>query len=411
MAWQDRIKEAAYITPSGERFTFDYENVSRTVSRKTSAFNFPDAEGTYIQDLGHTGRRYPFRVIFWGEDYDQLADAFESALNERGVGRLEHPIYGVVDVVPFGDIERRDNLKTAANQAIISVQFWETVGLLYPTGQAEPGDAVLQAVDEYNESAAEQFEGTIDLDTATERAVFKNRYQLLLDTTNITLRDVAAAQDDVKNQFNAVYDSINNGLNVLVGEPLTLALQTAILLESPARAAVSIQARLDAYSGLIDQFTDTVHTPGLNSEAKNAFLTEELYATTSVIAAALAVVNNIFETKTDALAAADSILTLSDQVIAWRDSNFDALSEIDTGGAYQKFLDTVALTAGFLVEISFNLKQERRVTLDRNRTMIDLVAELYGKVDEELDFFINSNELTGSEILELEKGRQIVYFV
>jgi len=49
--------------------------------------------------------------------------------------------------------------------------------------------------------------------------------------------------------------------------------------------------------------------------------------------------------------------------------------------------------------------------LSRDRTIIDLVGELYGNIDDELDFFINSNNLSGNEILELPKGKEIVYYV
>ena len=125
----------------------------------------------------------------------------------------------------------------------------------------------------------------------------------------------------------------------------------------------------------------------------------------------VSVVNNQFETKTDALEAADQILALTNDVINWRDNNYKSLGEIDTGSAYQKFIDAVALTAGFLVQISFNLKQERRIVLTGPRTIIDLSAELYGEIDPKLDFFINSNDLTGSEILELPAGKEVVYFV
>ena len=107
MNWQTRIREAAYNSPSGARFTFDYENVSQSIEKKTTSFDFPDANGTYIQDLGNTGRRYPLRMFFWGNDYDQEVEAFEAALLERGIGKLEHPIYGVKNVVPFGVITRR----------------------------------------------------------------------------------------------------------------------------------------------------------------------------------------------------------------------------------------------------------------------------------------------------------------
>ena len=125
----------------------------------------------------------------------------------------------------------------------------------------------------------------------------------------------------------------------------------------------------------------------------------------------LSVVNNQFATKTEALEAAETILAQFDALTEWRDDNFTSLGEIDTGTSYQQLLEAVALTAGFLVEISFTLKQERHLILNRNRTIIDLVAELYRSIDDNLDFFITSNNLSGSEILELPAGREIVYYV
>jgi prophage DNA circulation protein len=411
MAWQDRIQEAAYTSPSGERFIFSYENVSKSVTKKTSAFNFPDAEGTFVQDLGHTGRRYPFRVIFHGGDYDQEAEAFEAGLLERGTGRLEHPIYGTKDVVPFGEIKRRDDLKSAANQAIIEVTFWETIGLLYPTGQTDPAEAVLAAVEEYNDAEAEQFEEILDTDTASELATFKSGYQQLLDTAKNGLQAVANVQATVAAEFNAIYDSISAGIDTLVSDPLTLAFQTTQLLQAPALALANIQARLDAYGNLVDQLTGTIREPGLNSENANSFQTDDLYASTSVTGIIVSIVNNQFETKSDALAAADALLAISDQLTTWRDANYDSLGQIDTGGAYQQYQEAVSLAAGFLVQISFSLKQERRIVLDRSTVLHELEARLYGTVDENMNFLIQSNDLTGDEIRELPAGKEIVYFI
>ena len=97
MSWLDRIREAAYTSPSSVRLTFDYEDVRKSIDKKTTAFDFPDADGTFVQDLGHTGRRYPLRIFFWGDDYDTEADAFEAALLERGTGKLEHPMINILD--------------------------------------------------------------------------------------------------------------------------------------------------------------------------------------------------------------------------------------------------------------------------------------------------------------------------
>ncbi len=414
MAWNDRLRDAAYTPPSGARLVFAYENVSKAVTKKTTAFEFPDADGTFIQDLGHAGRRYPLRLFFWGADHDEEAAAFEAALLERGTGKLEHPLYGAIDVVPFGEIKTRDDLKTAANQSIIEVTFWETIGLVYPTSQQDPAGAVLSSVEEYNEAAAGEFEGITSLGSAVEQATFKSQYESLLGTAKAGLQVIADVQDDVRTQFNAIVDSVEQGIDVLVSQPLTLAFQTTQLIQSPARALANIEARLSAYGDLADSLISgdgAVVSPGNDSSNSNDFHTKDLYASTYVTGSIVSVVNTQFITKTEALLAAEAVLVQLEAVTEWRDDNFQSLDEIDTGTAYQQLQEAVAITAGFLVEISFSLKQERRIVLDRPRTIIDLAAEVYGSVDDKLDFLIASNSLSGSEILELPRGREIVFYV
>jgi prophage DNA circulation protein len=412
MAWNDRIREAAYTSPSGVRVTFDFENVRKSVDKKTTGFEFPDADGTYVQDLGHSGRRYPLRVFFWGDDYDLKTDIFEAILLERGTGKLEHPIYGVVDVVPFGTISRRDDLKTAANQAVIEVTFWETIGLIYPTNQSDPASDVLAAVDAYNIAAAETFDATSSLDSAVEQSSFKSSFTALLDSVSVGLQDVANTQDNVRKQFDTINDSINQGIDVLIDQPLTLASQTLQLIQAPARALTNIEARLSSYQNLAALIiSQGVAIIGLDSRNSNEFHSKDLYASTYVTGSIVSVVNNQFITKTEALEAAENILAQLDAVVNWRDDNYQSLEQVDTGESYQQLQNAAALTAGFLVAISFSLKQERTLVLDRARTIIDLVGELYGSIDDQLDFFINSNNLSGSEILELPRGRSIVYYV
>jgi len=411
--WNDRLHEAAYTSPGGTRLTFDYENVRRAFDKKTSSFEFPDADGTYIQDTGHSGRRYPMRLFFWGDDYDLAAEAFDALLRERGVGTLEHPRYGTVNVVPFGTVTQREDLKTAANQAIIEVTFWETIGIVYPSSQVDPASNVLTAVDEYNEAAAAEFEDITDIASAVEQSSFKSTYESLVDTVSTTLQTVADVQEDVQKQFNAINDSINEGIDVLISQPLNLAFQTVLLIQSPARALANIKARLTAYGDLASSLMSGsgVAVSGNDSVNSNAYHANDLIASTSVTGSIVSSVNNQFTTKTEAIEAAEIILAQFAALTEWRDDNFTSLNEIDTGGAYQQLLEAVALTAGFLVEISFNLKQENRLILDRDYTIIDLVAKLYGSIDENLDFFISSNNLSGSEILELPRGRKIVYYV
>ena len=414
MSWQDRLREAAYTSPSGIRFLFLYEDIRFSVDKKTTAFDFPDAEGTYIQDFGNTGRRYPFRVIFAGPDYDLKATAFSAALAEPGIGKLETPLYGTIDVVPFGTITRRDALKSAGNQAIFEITFWETIGLIYPSAQVDPSSSVQTSVAEYTTAVSEEFDSALVLEGAVDETREKVMFQRLLDRAREVLQPIADVQQTTRDQFNGIVDSINEGIDVLISEPLILAFQTAIGLQAPARASAAIGARLDAYRDLAQSIFrgDAGVVDFTAPQGSNDFHTNDLFSSGYVASSCLSVINNQFDTKTDALEAADRILDLFREAVEWRDANFQSLGQIDSGQMYQQLHGAVAIAAGFLVEISFDLRQEHLVTLDRPRSMIDLVSELYfGSPDEHLDFFISSNDLTGDEILEIPKGKEIVFYI
>lgn len=440
MPWQDRLREAAYRSPGGTRTVFSYEDVSRVAEKKTAAFDFPDADGTLVQDLGQKGRRYPLRVIFYGDDHDTQADAFEATLLERGAGVLEHPRYGQVDVVPFGEITQRDDLKTSANQTILEVVFWATLGTAYPTGQQDGAAQALSAIDEYTAAAAGELENALRINTQFERVTFRDQWSGFLDNVTSALSEVAEAQEDVQRQFNDIKDSINRGLDVLVAEPLTLAFQTLALIKAPAQAVSQIERRLEGYGNLADSIVNggsnrigtgsagrarTVR-PTNDSRAANELASRVVFAQGATAGAVVAAMSSAqsnqmdggFSTQPQAIAAAEQLLDRFDQVASWADENYRALDStgiekrpvVDTGASYQQLQKAVSLAAGFLVLLAFNLRQERRITLDRARSLFDFVGEYYGDIDANLDFFINTNNLTGSEILELPKGKTVVVY-
>lgn len=404
MTWEERLQEGAYTPANSERQTFAFTDVSRNRELKGTAFEFADSNETYVQRTGATAHRYPLRLFFSGPNCDLQADAFEAALALPGIGKLEHPRYGTVNVVPLGEMRRLDGLVTDANQVIIEVTFFNTVGAAYPTAERDPASEVAAAIAAYNAAAAREFEDRVDVSKPGALSAFTARYQALLDTANAALQGAAGATEESQRLFNAVYDSINQGLNTLAGDPLTLAAQTLILVEAPARAAATFSTRLEAYKALSQQLL------GVETTDATELASSDLYATASTAASANAALTSTFETRKQALTAAESLLTELETVTDWRDAQFNELGLTDLGDAYRTLQDAVSLAAGFLVQASFSLALEKRVVLTRNRTIVDLVAELYGEVDERLDFFIETNGLAWDELLELPAGREVVYY-
>lgn len=424
--WKSRLREAAYTSPAGVRVRFDYEDVSREYDKRTTAFEFPGVDGAYVQENGYGARRYPLRCFFWGDNHDRIATLFEEQLLERGTGRLEHPLYGTVDVVPFGTITRRDDLRSAANQTIVEVVFFTTVGAVYPSGQLSPRSEIQASLDAFDLAASARFEDATDLTGAVSQANIKGTIRKFLRTVSSSMQSVADATSSVRREFADAQQTINLGLDVLVGQPVLLAQQVCNLIKAPARALIGIQSRLDAYERLATSILSSAAALGtslipgipgnpltltaLRLRESNDFQTADLFALNAVSGSVLSVLENTFTTRPGALLAAEAVLAQLDALVPWREQRYADLLQVDTGETYQALQQAVALVAGFLVEASFTLQTERRIVIDRQRTIIDLAAEIYGAVDTRLDDLINNNELTGSEILELQRGRVILFY-
>lgn len=398
--------------------TFAYEDVSYDVDKRTAAFNFPGVDGSYIQDNGHNERRYPLRCIFTGPDCDRAALAFEGLLLERGQGKLEHPLYGRVNVVPFGTITRRDDLLTASNQAILEVVFWSTVGAVYPSSRVSPRFEVIESIETTQAALSGGFARNMNLATEARRVNAKITVTSMLRDIQSALKAASNAVESVNREFRDLQQAINFGVDVLIGQPLLLAQQVLNLITAPSRALTGIASRLDGYSDLLDRMLarsksspgDTSVLDRIQLRLSNDFHTADLVGSGAVLGGVSSVVNNTFSAKPQALEAAEVILADAARLTGWRDDRFGDIEQIDTGEGYQALQETVALCVGYLIEISFSLVPEKAVVLDRPRNIIELSAELYGSVDDRLDFLISTNRLTGSEILELPRGKRVVYY-
>src|ERR1700744_2228326 len=160
-SWRDRVKPAAYTSPSGKRITFSFDDLRRTFDIRGTVFEFPGVDGGYVQQTGFGSRQYPMLCYFTGSQCDLIATAFEAALLEPGIGQLEHPLYGTLPVVPFGAVERNDALKTAANQSVVTVTFFTTIGAIYPSAQSNGANEINAAIANFNLAAAHQLDSGV----------------------------------------------------------------------------------------------------------------------------------------------------------------------------------------------------------------------------------------------------------
>lgn len=445
MSRSQPIQEGAYTAPDGTRLVFEFEDLGKTIRKRTHAHEFPDVDATYVEDKGLKGTLYPLRVFFSGENYDRAADAFESLLRQRGPGTLDHPIYGPKTVVPFGDIARTDAVVTQGNQTVFNITFWETIAAIYPSQDTATLALVDAAVDGYD---AQQFADTIEIADAGEKSAFARDMRQLKDGADTALRAAQDGTGALRSKMNKIDKAINSTLETFVGGPLLLGFQIKQLVGAPARSAALLRAKLDAYGNLAasivagtgtgagggtgsSELGDGVVNPGTTTpgtivRANNSFHANRLLAETVLLGLALVVSGEEYTTRREALDGAKTLADAADTIFDWTDDNYTVLFDassgpdstrqnssgpgaMDTGESRQMLLDVMTRTAAYLIAKSFTLAVERSIVTAVPCTAIDKCYELYGSIDR-LDEFMDTNELTGDEIMEIPAGRTVRYF-
>jgi hypothetical protein len=376
---------------------------------------------------------------FAGKNCDLLAGGFEAALMEPGIGRLEHPIYGTFDALPFGTVERNDALKSASNQSVVTVTFWTSIPAIYPDDASGGTSDIEGALELFNAAVSAQFLTNTKFGSAFRKVSALGTLAAMLKKVKDRLQKISNEVASVRAKFGNALTAVNGGLDVLIGGPLLLAQQISNLIQFPGRALAGLASRLDAYARLAtDIFGSEAGSPAraLNSasilvdhQAKvaNDFHIASLFAMNAVAGSVVSVIAQpvtavagltpIFGNRTQILSAAAAVIAQMDALVAWRDGGFAALAAIDdqaqaidTGEAYAALLDVVAKTAGYLIQASFSALPERALVIDRQRTIIDVCAQVYGTVDGKLDLLVSTNDFTGDELLELQPKRRIVYY-
>jgi prophage DNA circulation protein len=351
-------------------------------------------------------------MFLTGPDCDIQANEFVEALSEIGVGLLEHPIDGLRKVIPTGRISRRDNLKSAANQVILDVTFWETLtDVDFPEAVINVSEKAQADTETAQTQTAAQFPTFFDVTIALESVTAQNYFVALVDIIKGGLQDLAQVEQGIRSQFDALSAEIQNNIDSLIGDPLQLALKMIDLTRLPARAVTDIKAKLDAYNNLLNTILSSNFIASFNNTAQNSFFSSAIVAGAVLMAISESLQLARFRTKPEAIVGADNMLSALDLFNEWFEDNAEALSIIDSGEMYQALFDMTISTSSNLVAISFSLLQERVIALDRPRALVELTAELYGEVEDKLDEIIAVNDLVGNEILELPEGREIRYYV
>ena len=209
------------------------------------------------------------------------------------------------------------------------------------------------------------------------------------------------------------------------------AFATATLGISGAVASISTGAAISTAEAAASQGNNSVQSAASGSTASGASGGAGSGSSAGVLqeneggSYSAAVRNSGTASREKAVETAASILKMMDSLMAFSDEKIETLNEssasiqvqsakdiyIDANAAsYIALKELVQQSAQLIMNASFALPMQRIFTLDRDRQVIELCAELYGTVDY-VDNFIISNNLSIDEIELLPAGTKVMHYV
>jgi prophage DNA circulation protein len=408
MAYKDRLRTAAYRSPSGATFTLQFDDVERQGGKKAAVHEFPQQNTADVQDLGNQAERFPLSIYFTGADYDLQADNFWRALSERGPGSLQHPRYGDIPVLPlsWAQSEKLVNGLGAADFKIdfIRVQTQVVFPITSVASGALVSDAVQKSIKAGIDDAAELYEIT----NAAEAAAVKAQTLSFVEGYEDFFGGITAISEGVQTESNRLVSKITNTIDTLIDAPAELFTSVADLAALPARIGTSIVRKVDAYRLQVVSIIDTFQA--IPATYAGAIANGQALLAAFGFVAEAATVGDL-TSREEAITAAETLDAITQAVQQGIEATESAVpGYVASQETLAGLTDAMANARAALINQAYNLRTERRITLATERTPLDLVAEFYGGSIDELDDFIKTNGLQGDEIILIPAGREVVYY-
>lgn len=407
MSYQARLREMIYTAPSGQSFTLQFSDLSRTGGKKAPVTEFPGQNQGSVQDLGNVTPTFPVSCWISGADYDLDADRFYDAIHETGPGDLSHPRWGDLKVLPILE-SQTEAFVEGARRATFQMTFIRVSeqSFIYPQSAIDYQTSVTANTDLTAVAIAESVPIEVT-DTRTLAGLTEGVTATLAVITN-AFDNITGLTDDIRTEIDQTVRDIENNIDELVTAPADLMTAMLKLYRLPGSVIVDVQEKLDSYETIYTTLIDGYVTATLQYGAQFGIITAANISAMNATNAEASTYGDI-PTRDAAGNVVSSVDSLNGNIL-------ESIEDLEAAGDFASDYNlqlqmgigvTDAITG--LIDQSLNLPAERIVILDREVTPIQLVYELYGDL-EQLEFFIEYNALQGCEILLLPRGKSVRWF-
>ena len=408
MSWITRITQQMIIrTGDGVEYQPQWMNASYDQRYNFNIFNYIDVPGSQINQEEPQSRRFNLEIYFIGENHIDIGEQFRISAGDRRAWTIIHPYYDEITVHPvrLRFDHRRYNVTTITGQVV------ETIRDRFPRETADRELVLQLQKDEVDELAALTFQDQTDTITASE------------------VNDISESIDEIETNSNTILDEANQieyrnrvldakrDLNNVTTEPLQFLRTLQSTINFPSTVETAVRARVD---NLVETFVRVVESlANVTGLTRNSKVYGE--STGATIISALitaATTNRDIQTRGEIEDLIDVILDAYERYRTVLDG-FETTTQTQvnsyagdptTQNQLSQFM-YFALSA--LIDISLDSQQEITVVNEADSNVIILTHRFYGldDNDQNLDRFIETNNISLEELLLIPKDREVVYYV
>jgi len=397
MSWLDKVNniQLKIVTGDGKEYTPKWKNAVKNIDFNVKGYDYPGVEGTFVNRKKVSGTKYPIELFFDGENHLDTAKAFEVFARDNRSWTLTHPYYDIIKVQPTSLSINQNSLSVT----VITGNIWETIENKFPNESKNVVKEVAALKFQNDAAVAAVFAEKVGVpEAATVQSAEETVNKISINYEKLPATNATAVK--LKNYVR----SASAAAQEYISKPTRYVEQLQQLINFPFEIEQNIQLKLvslrDSISDLGTLLMGIDSIPGEN-------LLYEVAGFGLITAASATAVSADYANREDVLAAAnrleDSYLDLNTSFES-ADYLMDAGVVIDADNVYN-------LTQGNLIQIAFESAQERKLILEKDSNPVSLTHRFYGAGDDNLNKFIDQNALTIDELLQIKKGREIIYYV
>ena len=397
MNWIERLENITLTITTGDGKVYNplWVGAQKNISYNTEGFEFINKPGSYVERKEKKGSQYPLTLYFQGENHIDEANNFLTSAEDKRPWIIKHPFYDELTVQPLGlSVDNSEN-----NITKITGIVWETISEKYPQEKKNLTKEIESTKDNLDTTTSDNFENSIvSISASSIQSSSSSIDQIDTKYQTLILSDSEAA--DLKNRVRLA----SSAAQEMISEPTNYINQAIDLINFPFIIAQDITSKFNIFVDVLTEFVDIFLGDDTDSEKQTIYESQATVILSSMASnAAIATYSN----RAEVLNIIDVLDNSYDEFLLNLDTyEHEQNSELSIG------LDSIITTTlSSLIDIAFESRQQRTFILDKDNNIVTLAHRFFGSGDDNLDLFMELNQITKNEYLGLRKGREITYYV